>query len=234
MRSWIGANWAPLETIRLSWRGQYQDAENEIPFRLDLAWSPDSARLALCSPFGGELVVFRCDPRRLEATQGGALPGWLGRAADALGGGVGNLLDWGAARLAGLPEGVSVELKDPGLAPLLWMAMEKLPEGLLDEGLCQRESVGPWLWGEWLPAAEADWQPENLRFASDKASWTIQRECGLVERVEREGWLVELAGFERRPEGICLPGRLCLSRPAERQRVVLQLREVNLTLRDKE
>jgi hypothetical protein len=234
MRAWIENNWRPLQAVQLSWRGMYQDADNEVPFRLDLDWSPDSARLALCSPFGGELAVFRCDPEKLRAGTGSALPSWLERAADALGGGAGEWLEWGAARLAGLPEGVSVELKDPALGPLLLLALDRLPEGVLDEGLCRRATVGAWLWGEWRPEPGARWLPAERRFLLGDSSWTIHEGCGLVERVERGGWRVELDEFERRPEGPWLPGRLRLSQPAEQRRVVLQLREARLTVTDKE
>ncbi len=234
MRAWIEGNWQPLTALHLSWRGQYQDAETDVPFRVELAWCADSTRLALCSPFGGELAVFRCSAERLGARSGAALLGWLGRIADALEGQPADWLDWGAARLAGLPEGVSVELKDPSLAPLLLLAMDKLPAGVLDEGLCRRESLAPWLWGEWRPPAGARWLPAERRFEQAGSSWTVDAACGLVERVEQDSWSIQLDDYERRSGGILLPGRMSISQPAARRRVVLHLREAQVTVMSKE
>jgi len=235
LRAWIAANWEPVRGAELSWRGQYQDAEQEIPFRLELDFTPDSARLALCSPFGGELVVFRCAPDRLGAATGRSLGGWLERAAAALGeGGASALLDWSAGRLAGLPEGVTMELKDPSLAPFLALALERLPEVIREGGLCSREVAGPWLWGAWQPTTQATWNPATLRFQQGDDVWAIHGGSGLVERVEQGGWVIRLESFETRPEGVLLPGRMLLERPADRRRVVLQLREARLKLVSKE
>ncbi|MFA7331306.1 MAG: hypothetical protein WC326_09570 [Candidatus Delongbacteria bacterium] len=234
MRAWIEGNWQPLTALRLSWRGQYQDAETDVPFRVELAWCADSTRLALCSPFGGELAVFRCSAEQLAARSGAALPGWLERVAGALEGRPADWLDWGAARLAGLPEGVSVELKDPSLAPLLVLALDKLPAGVLDEGLCRRESLAPWLWGEWRPPLGARWRPAERRFEQGKSSWSVGAASGLVEQVEQDGWSIQLDGYERRSGGVVLPGRMSISQPAARRRVVLQLREAQVTEMSKE
>lgn len=235
LRAWIAANWEPLRGARLSWRGQYQDAEQEIPFRLELAYAPDSARLALCSPFGGELVVLRCARETLGARTGSSLGGWLGRAAAALEeGGAASLLDWGAARLAGLPEGLSVEVKDPALAPFLGLALEQLPDELRSEGLCSPEVAGPWLWGAWQPPAGADWHPGELEFRRGAERWSIHPGSGLVEAVETGGWVIRLEGFETRSAQVKLPSRMVLERPRERRRVVLQLRDAQLELATKE
>jgi hypothetical protein len=224
MRAWIGDNFAALEGLEQSWRGVYEEGGQRIPFRLDLWWNADSTRLSLLSPFGGELAVLRCRPDAVGAAPGASLGGWLSRAARLLEDeDLGGLLDLGAGWLAdSRGAGVEVDLKDPALAPLLALIGAQLPGHLLAGGLCRRESLAPWLWGEWLPPAEAVWRPADRQFVQ-AAPWRVHPRVGLVERAEREGWVMELDEFER-TDGIWLAGRLRLGTPDGARRLTLQNR----------
>jgi len=227
MRARIAGNFDGLRRLEQSWRGVYEDGERRLPFRLDLDWCPDSARLALCSPFGGELAVLRCGAAKApSARTGSSLGGWLARAAAALPDpALGSWLERGARWLEGRPDaGLDLEVRDPALVPLLALALDRLPGELREGGLCRRESLAPWLWGEWRPSAEAAWRPADLLFAVPEGRWRVHARVGLVERAERDGWVAELDDFTR-AEGVWLPGRISLSQPAEGRRVVLQSRE---------
>ena len=236
MRAWISGNYSPLRALDISWRGVYQDAEREIPFRLDLSWCPDSAHLSLRSPFGGELARASCRPgERVAAETGKPLARWLGRAVSGVQDpGLRRTLDAGLLLLTGETEvgGLKVEVLDPTLLPLLAGLEGRLPESLQDGSLCERAVAAPWLWGEWIPAPGASWQPAARRFSAGEDSWTVDRRTGMVARAVRGGWVMEMDQFTRE-QGLWLAGRLRLGRPREDRRLVLQRRECRLSVAER-
>jgi hypothetical protein len=233
MRAWIQGNYAPLMGLEQSWRAVYEGDGQRVPFRLDLAWCVDSTRLEILSPFGGQLASLRCRPGGFQAESGRSLGGWLERAAQALDGkALGGLLDQGARLLrGGVGKDVEVDLKDPTLAPLLLVLGQRLPGQLLDGGLCRREQVAPWLWGEWLPPAGARWAARELVFTRGADWWRVHPDNGLVEAAQVGNWTMELDEFQA-VDGVWMAGRLRLTERAkageEARSLVLQSRERRL------
>lgn len=233
MRGWIEANYAPMIGLEQSWRAVYEGDGQRVPFRLELAWCADSSSLEILSPFGGSLATLRCRPGGVGAQSGKSLGSWLERAAQALDGKVlGDVLDQGARLLrGGVGKGVEVDLKDPTMAPLLMVLGQRLPGELLDGGLCRREQVAPWLWGEWRPPLDARWNPRELRFTQGRDFWRVHAELGLVEAAQVGGWTMELDEF-RAVDGLWLAGRLRLTERGktveEARSLVLQSRECRL------
>lgn len=232
LRAHMLANFAPLERLEVEWTALLEaPGVGAAPFRMDVDWSADGVVMVLKTPFGGELATLRASAdgelggrggsrlkknvdRALEKVEDGRLRGWLESGARAL------------FRYGDRP-GFRMTLKDEALAPLLAMIEPQIPGGWLQAGRSDRKALGPWLWGEWLPPAEAAWRPADLEWASGDSLWHVDERRGLVDRAVLDGLEVGLSDWSRQ-QRVWLPGRIEILDRGAKRRLILERRDWRL------
>lgn len=232
LRALVEANWAPVERIEVQWTALLEaPGVGVAPFRMDVDWSADGVRLELKTPFGGDLATLSCRPGESVGAQGGSklkknVERALGRVGD---GRLRGLLEAGAEALFKGDDrpGFRLELKDPALAPLLAALEPQIPGGWLEKGRCDREALAPWLWGEWRPAAGAEWRPAGLDWALGDSVWTVDSRRGLPEAVRVDGLEIALADWTKQKK-VWLPGRMEIVDRDARRRLVLERRGLRI------
>ncbi len=242
LRRRMTANFSGIRRIELSWRAQWESPRTgPLPFRLDLDWSMEGARLWIRTPFGGELAELSC------SSVAGEDPGGAGLGFEA-GSSLGRILARAAAgikepALRGLAErglesllegdrdrGFEIRLADERMAGLLGLLEAGILSDLVRGEVCSRSRLGPWLWGELLPGREARIRTTGsnhtgeLQFFHGDTTWVVDPHSGLCREMRLPGLVLSLQGLE----GSRLPRGIRITRAEDRQQLVLERRRMKL------